>query len=622
MKNGGKRTNYDLSPPPLAASSLTSSRAMRALSRLLAAHGARGRAAEAWRATPHPDALVRALRLRSTKALLGVHPSSLVGANAVIAPGVRVGPFCVIGDDAVIGPNCELGAGVHVIGRVTLGADCVVRSHAVLGSDAPGSVALGRGTRVGAHAVVGATCQDMKHDPARDASHLLVGEHADIREHAQVHRGSGPGSRTVIGDRALIMGGAHVAHDCAVGADAIVSNRVLLAGHVRVGAGAVISGAAAIQQHVEIGARAFVAGGARVEASVPAGMRAAGDRAELRGVNAIGLTRAGAARADVVRASRVVAELFRPVQAPGGSGGTVPADPREVRRRARALLAEEEGRGDAAGKKKGSGEAEAPATAILRSTLDLLSGDEATEPSAPMRRCRGICPWTRGTTRGGAAETVGDALDASASETAAPPSGETIVRARTDRWSLPEASKLKRLNMKSLAALLQVRGLPADGMKYQLVARLDAHRDAAVNESSNAVAVAAEATEVAWRARGEGEPPACKCGEPAKARVVRKQGENRGRGFYACAKPRLAGACAFFAWRRDGAKPLPKENARAGPGRRGAPAPGGGDDLEAMARDDEVRGAAELLEDLIILSRVRSRKAKTETMIDAERYLG
>jgi hypothetical protein len=41
-----------------------------------------------------------------------------------------------------------------------------------------------------------------------------------------------------------------------------------------------------------------------------------------------------------------------------------------------------------------------------------------------------------------------------------------------------------------------------------------------------------------------------------------------------------------------------------------------------MARDDEVRGAAELLEDLIILSRVRSRKAKTETMIDAERYLG
>ena len=103
---------------------------------------------------------------------------------------------------------------------------------------------------------------------------------------------------------------------------------------------------------------------------------------------------------------------------------------------------------------------------------------------------------------------------------------------------------------------------------------------------------------------------------------MRKQGENRGRGFYACAKPRLAGACAFFAWRRDGAKPLPKENARAGPGRRGAPAPGGGDDLEAMARDDEVRGAAELLEDLIILSRVRSRKAKTETMIDAERYLG
>ena len=140
----------------------------------------------------------------STRELLGVHPSSLVGENASIAPGVRVGPFCVVSDDATIGPNCELGAGVHILGHTTLGPDCVIRSHAVVGSDGPGTTTLGRGNVVGAHAVVGAACQDKKSSP-KDASHLRVGDNNDIREHAQLHRSSGPSRETIIGDGNLVM---------------------------------------------------------------------------------------------------------------------------------------------------------------------------------------------------------------------------------------------------------------------------------------------------------------------------------------------------------------------------------------------------------------------------------
>ena len=57
---------------------------------------------------------------------------------------------------------------------------------------------------------------------------------------------------------------------------------------------------------------------------------------------------------------------------------------------------------------------------------------------------------------------------------------------RTSPESLPEPEKLKRLNMASLRALLQVRGLPTDGMKYLLVARLDQNRGAPLNADNNA----------------------------------------------------------------------------------------------------------------------------------------
>jgi UDP-N-acetylglucosamine acyltransferase len=141
---------------------------------------------------------VRLAHAGASRELLGVHPSSLIGENASIAPGARIGPFCVVSDDAVIGPNCELGAGVHILGATTLGADCVVRSHAVVGSPEPGTTVLGHGNVVGAHAVVGAVCADKKHAPAL-ASHLVIGDGNDIREHAQIHRSSGPDTVTKIG---------------------------------------------------------------------------------------------------------------------------------------------------------------------------------------------------------------------------------------------------------------------------------------------------------------------------------------------------------------------------------------------------------------------------------------
>lgn len=566
------------------------------LARLVAASGARGRVSATCGRAARPVLLLRVDRYStsySTRELLGVHPSSLIGENASIAPGVRVGPFCVVSDDATIGPNCELGAGVHILGHTTLGPDCVIRSHAVVGSVGPGTTTLGRGNVVGAHAVVGAACQDKKYSP-KDASHLRVGDNNDIREHAQLHRSSGPSRETIIGDDNLVMGGAHIAHDCVVGDGVVISNDALLAGHVTIGDGAVVGGAAAIQQRATVGARAFVAGGARVDGDVPACLRAGGDRARLRGLNVVGLRRAGYPRADILRAMRAVSDLWRPL--PSGRGHP---DAEELERRAEAMLEKEKEAAAEAAREAGEASSAtsassraSPAEMVLRSVLETLRRPRQVGAVAKAS----LCAWrTAGESEGKTNEDrlerlvtrlesalAGRSSSDSATSSESPVAPVSKPRTRDGPTSLPEADKLRRLNVKSLSALLQVRGLPTSGLKYELVARLDEHRDAEVNPESNAAELAAEATETAWRLRAPDEPPTCKHGEPCKERTVRKAGPNHGRRFWACPRQGPA-SCKFFSWRM-GSKKAP-----------------------AKAAKEESRGE-DMFEDLVIMSTSKSRR--------------
>ena len=612
---------------------------MRAAAKLVA-HGSPCRSCVAWHLPPPPHRPVRLAHAGASRELLGVHPSSLIGENASIAPGARIGPFCVVSDDAVIGPNCELGAGVHILGATTLGADCVVRSHAVVGSPEPGTTVLGRGNVVGAHAVVGAVCADKKHAPAL-ASHLVIGDGNDIREHAQIHRSSGPDTVTKIGSGCLLMGGVHVGHDCAVGDGVVVSNNALLAGHVVVGDHAVLGGAVAISQRNGVGAHAFVAGGARVDGWVPACARAAGDRAVIRGVNVVGLRRAGYARREILETIRAASALWRPAEetvsppAEGGSpafgteaGGVHarlrPPDARELARRVEAALTDAERAAKKSNKataKRSARIAPSPAERMLRDARETLSEpgrtlvpwraitrDEsararALERAALLMESAGV-DGRRGaeTDAGVSPPTESDAAD-SVTTSPAPPLPPRLER--TSPESLPEPEKLKRLNMASLKALLQVRGLPTDGMKYLLVARLDQNRDAPLNAESNAAAMAAEAADVAWRVRDPSRAPDCLCGDPCKEKTVRKEGPNKGKTFWACRRPKQAAPCGFFQW-RSGTKKAASAPRRATRATVTPSAP-------TAAPTVDVRGGNDMFEDLVIMtsSRPRARDAAT-----------
>ena len=70
-------------------------------------------------------------------------------------------------------------------------------------------------------------------------------------------------------------------------------NNATLGGHVEIGEHAILGGLAAVQQHCRIGAHAFIGGLSGVNTDVIPFASAIGERAELGGLNVVGLKRRG-----------------------------------------------------------------------------------------------------------------------------------------------------------------------------------------------------------------------------------------------------------------------------------------------------------------------------------------
>ena len=196
-------------------------------------------------------------------------------------------PTAIIEDNVEIGPDCEIGA-FAVIKRFTK---------------------IGARNRIFEHAVVGGEPQDVKFHS--EQSYLEIGDDNLIREFCTLHRASGEGETTRIGSRNFFMVGCHVAHNCVIGNDNIFANEVALAGHIIVDDHVFISNNVGAHQFVRFGRHAMVGGKSKIVQDVLPFFITDGNPARLRGVNSVGLRRAGfseSARRTLKEAYRV---LFR-----------------------------------------------------------------------------------------------------------------------------------------------------------------------------------------------------------------------------------------------------------------------------------------------------------------------
>ena len=196
-------------------------------------------------------------------------PTARIDPGASIGPGTRIGEYCVIESDVVIGAQCVLEPYVYIKRWTTLGNENEISAGTALGTDP----------------------LDKSFDGKR--SYLRIGHKNKIREHYTISRGTQPESETRMGDGNYIMTSGHIAHNAILGDNIVVASCALVAGYVEIENQAFISGGVVIHQYSKIGRLAMVGGNTRVNSDLPPYLLYSDFNVAARGLNIVGLKRAG-----------------------------------------------------------------------------------------------------------------------------------------------------------------------------------------------------------------------------------------------------------------------------------------------------------------------------------------
>lgn len=216
-----------------------------------------------------------------------IHPTAVIHPEAELHPTVRVGAYAVIGPKVKVGPETIISHHVVLEGHTEIGA----RNHLFPG------------------AAIGLEPQDIKYDGS--PSLVKIGDDNQIREYVTIHRATGAGEATLLGNGNMLMAYVHVGHNCVIEDQVIISNTVALAGHVHIESKARLSGVLGVHQFVHIGRYAMVGGMSRIDRDVPPYMLVEGNPSRVRALNLVGLKRAGLMEMEEGRIYQSLKKAFR-----------------------------------------------------------------------------------------------------------------------------------------------------------------------------------------------------------------------------------------------------------------------------------------------------------------------
>jgi UDP-N-acetylglucosamine acyltransferase len=198
-----------------------------------------------------------------------IHSLASVHPDARIADDVEIGPFCYIESDVQIGAGCRLDSHVTVKSGTKIGERNQIFQGAIIGGDP----------------------QDRKF--AGEPTFLRIGDDNVIREYVTIHRATGEGETTIVGNHCYLMAFVHLGHNCVVHDYVTITNSVGVSGHCTIEERVTIGGMTAVHQWVRIGKVAMVGGLTRVVKDVPPFMLAEGVDQAVHDINAVGLRRYG-----------------------------------------------------------------------------------------------------------------------------------------------------------------------------------------------------------------------------------------------------------------------------------------------------------------------------------------
>jgi len=218
---------------------------------------------------------------------MSIHPTAVIHPEAEVAQDVIIHPYTIVEAGVRIGDGCEIGP------------NAVIRT----------GTRMGRNNRVTVGAVLGEHPQDLKFKG--EESYLDVGDGNLIREYVTLHRATGEGNSTVIGNESMLMAYCHVGHNCSIGSNVMLANCVQCGGHVVIEDFSVIGGLVGIHQFVRVGTMCMIAAGSGVRIDVPHYMLVEGRPARPRNINVVGVRRHGVSKEGIEDLRRAFKALYR-----------------------------------------------------------------------------------------------------------------------------------------------------------------------------------------------------------------------------------------------------------------------------------------------------------------------
>lgn len=207
-----------------------------------------------------------------------IHPTAIIGRGVELGTGNTVGPYTVLEGPMTVGDGNWFG------------------SHCVVGAPAQWTGTVGR--------------SDMGR---RAGNGIRIGNENVIREFVTIHQGTD--RVTVIGDATYLMAYAHVPHDAFLADGVTLANAVQMGGHTAIGWNSNLGLGTVVHQRQVIGPYAMVGMQSVVTTHLPPGVLAFGAPARIRGVNRVGLERAGFDSAEIEEIASAFGASRRPAAA-------------------------------------------------------------------------------------------------------------------------------------------------------------------------------------------------------------------------------------------------------------------------------------------------------------------
>ena len=181
----------------------------------------------------------------------GIHPTAVIGTNAVLDDNVSIQPYAVVDNGAVIGKGTVIGAHCYVGQNAVIGEKCILHAHSVvyarmrLGN----KVILHSGVIVGPDGF-GYVEHNKKRVKVPQIGIVVIGDDVEIGSNTTIDRATL--GETRIGAGTKIDNLVQIAHNDLIGENCIFCAQSGVSGSTKVGNNVIVAGQAGLGDHVTI----------------------------------------------------------------------------------------------------------------------------------------------------------------------------------------------------------------------------------------------------------------------------------------------------------------------------------------------------------------------------------